>query len=243
MEFERQYNELKTHFKSKGFKTALQRLETIKNNPVSLLKLYNEYFRNPNTRKDLYMMREDKFRSVIKKYLLEVIKEEEFGETIGAFESIPTDDSIILEKFPPLREALFQLMGKDYKAFIKDVKYVAPKPSTFQIDMGDEEFNLIWVNKKVGFTCEVQGKNYFLNNLSEKQQAVKAVNSLLRIGSETPEEAEAVQGKESPNDISPSEIGGDSNFGTPISGDEFKEIPNEEPENTDIEVLDGEDEK
>jgi hypothetical protein len=82
-------------------------------------------------------------------------------------------------------------MGRDYKAFIEDIKYVAPKPTTFQIDIGNEYFNLMWAGDKMGFVCEVQGKKYYIIYNSEKQQAIKAINRLFRLGATTPEEAEA----------------------------------------------------
>ena len=245
MEFEQQYNKLKDHFNSRDFIKQAEKLEAIKDNPVKLLKLYNAYFRNPYKRTDLYMREERKVRKSVRKYINEIIKEKEFGEELGGFEEVPTGENMILEKFPPLREALYQLMGKDYKAFVKDIRYIAPKPSTFQIDMGDEEFNLMWVNKEVGFTCEVAGRNYFLNTITDKQQAIKAVNSLLRVGTEIPEETPIEPGEE-PSDINPSElgsggsVGAGGDFGEPIDN-EFKEVPEGEPENTDIEVVDDDD--
>lgn len=138
---------------------------------------------------------EQKFRQSVKQYIKQLIKEQ--NESIGLSE-MPTDDEQILGKFPKLKEALISLMGRDYKAFIEDIKYVAPKPTTFQIDIGDEYFNLMWAGEKMGFVCEVQGKKYYLTYTSEKQQAIKAINRLLRLGATTPEEAEAEQGEMTP---------------------------------------------
>ena len=219
--FQRHYDELKKHFTDKGFDSALTKLEKLKDNDVKLLKLYNSYFRNPYEREDLFM-KEGKIKDTLRRYLKEILAEEkEFGTTIGALESMPTDDDMILNKFPQVKEALAMLMGQDYKAFVKDIRYIAPKPTTFQIDLGDEEFNLMWVGAKTGFVAEVEGKNYFLNSLSEKQNAIKSVNRLLRVGTSAPEvkapeefgeemgEESALSLSKGPRDVAPSDISPD----------------------------------
>jgi len=154
---------------------------------------------------------EQKLRQAVRQYIKQLITEQE--EEIGGLEQMPTDDDEILSKFPKLKGALSSLMGKDYKAFIQDIKYVAPKPTTFQIDIGDEHFNLMWAGDRMGFVCEVQGKKYYLTYLSEKQQAIKAINRLLRLGATTPEEAEAEEGGDeiegvTPGEEAPGEVGG-----------------------------------
>jgi hypothetical protein len=132
---------------------------------------------------------EQKLRQAVRQYVKHLIKEQ--TESVGGFSEMPTDDDQILSKFPKLKDALVSLMGRDYKAFIEDIKYVAPKPTTFQIDIGNEYFNLMWVGDKMGFVCEVQGKKYYIVYNSEKQQAIKAINRLFRLGATTPEEAKA----------------------------------------------------
>tara|TARA_B100000902_G_C26886408_1_gene705147 strand:- start:106 stop:660 length:555 start_codon:yes stop_codon:yes gene_type:complete len=144
---------------------------------------------------------EQKLRQAVRQYINQLITEQEeeieVEDEIGGLEQMPTDDDEILSKFPKLKEALKSLMGKDYKAFISDIKYVAPKPTTFQIDLGDEHFNLMWAGNKMGFVCEVQGKKYYLTYLNEKQQAIKAINRLLRLGATSPDESEAEEGNTS----------------------------------------------
>jgi hypothetical protein len=174
------YDKLKKHFTEKGFQKSLTKLEDIKYNTVSLIKVYNSYFRDPYQREDLYMMRESKIRSYINKCIT-ILQEEIKSDEIGSLESMPTDDDVMIQRFPQLKEALKELLSKDYKAFISDIKYIAPKPTTFQIVVSDENFNLIWGGK--AFICEVQGKKYFLMYDDEKIQAIKAINRLLRLGS------------------------------------------------------------
>ena len=71
----------------------------------------------------------------------------------------------------------------------------------------------MWAGNEMGFVCEVGGKKYYLVYLSEKQQAIKAINRLLRIGTTPPEEAEAEEGEDeiegvTPGEEAPGEIGG-----------------------------------
>ena len=160
---------------------------------------------------------EQKLRQAIKQYIGKLITEQEEeieveDEGIG-LETMPTDDDEMLARFPKLKNTLIDLLSKDYKSFIKDIKYVAGKPTTFQIDLGDEHFNLMWAGNKMGFVCEVQGKKYYLVYLNEKEQAIKAINRLLRLGATTPDESEAEEGGDeiggiTPGEESPGELGG-----------------------------------
>ena len=154
---------------------------------------------------------EQKLRQAIKQYIGKLITEQE--DEFRGMDEMPSDDSEMISRFPKLKDALMSLMGNDYQVFISDIKYVAPKPTTFQIDLGDEHFNLMWAGNKMGFVCEVQGKKYYLVYLSEKQQAIKAINRLLRIGTTPPEETEAEEGGDeiggiTPGEESPGELGG-----------------------------------
>jgi hypothetical protein len=160
---------------------------------------------------------EQKLRQAIKQYIGKLITEQEEeieveDEGIG-LETMPTDDDEMLARFPKLKNTLIGLLSKDYKSFIKDIKYVAGKPTTFQIDLGAEHFNLMWAGNKMGFVCEVQGKKYYLVYLNEKEQAIKAINRLLRLGATTPDESEAEEGGDeiggiTPGEESPGELGG-----------------------------------
>ncbi len=171
---------------------------------------------------------EQKLRQAIKQYIGKLITEQEEeieveDEGIG-LETMPTDDDEMLARFPKLKNTLIDLLSKDYKSFIKDIKYVAGKPTTFQIDLGDEHFNLMWAGNKMGFVCEVQGKKYYLVYLNEKEQAIKAINRLLRLGATTPDESEAEEGGDeiggiTPGEESPGELGGGDEGG--VSPDEI----------------------
>ena len=161
---------------------------------------------------------EQKLRQAVRQYIKQLITEQEEeieveDEGIG-LETMPTDDDEILARFPKLKNTLIDLLSKDYKSFVKDIKYVAGKPTTFEINMGEnEKFYLMWAGNKMGFVCEVGGKKYYLIYLSEKQQAIKAINRLLRLGTTPPKEAEAEEGGDeiggvTPGEEAPGEVGG-----------------------------------
>lgn len=197
MEFKDQYEKLISLFKSKGWQTSIDKLEPIKNDPVKLLKVYNAYFRNP-----IYDLKhggsgnlnESKIRKFISKQLILLLKEAGFdmpdlGSESNSTSSLLSEKEILLQKFPQLREALVSVMGVDFNKFIEDIKYVAPKPSTFKVVMnGDESFNLFWTGAKIGWVAEVAAKKYHLIYQNETQQAIKAINRLLRIGSSSEDE-------------------------------------------------------
>jgi len=194
-----------------------------KNYKTGLIKAKNTYNKWLKDNKD--NMQENKFRGVVRNYIKQLITEQE--EEFKGMEEMPSDDSEMISRFPKLKDALLSLMGKDYQAFISDIKYIAPKPTTFQIDLGDENFNLMWAGNKMGFVCEVQGKKYYLVYLNEKEQAIKAINRLLRLGATTPEESENEEGDGEIGGVTPGE---EESFSPPPpedSGDEGGVSPDE----------------
>lgn len=136
---------------------------------------------------------------------------------------LPTGTEEILAKFPTLRKNLENLFTDDYNTFVKEIKYIAPKPTTFTVVLAnDQEFYLKWMGK--GFEAQVGGKKYYLERVHEFQQALDKLNELLKhapVGGEQPAE-------ESPEDM----FGGETETGTaePALGAE------ETPEPTEPEV-------
>jgi len=105
---------------------------------------------------------------------IEVLQEEE-----GAVLETSSDE--ILGKFPTVKKAIVSLFTKEYPEFVKNIRWVAPKPSTFAIDLANgQSFNLKWMGK--GFQAQVEGKKYYLNDLSDYQQALDKINDILKTG-------------------------------------------------------------
>tara|TARA_R110000803_G_scaffold61661_2_gene121630 strand:+ start:178 stop:618 length:441 start_codon:yes stop_codon:yes gene_type:complete len=95
-----------------------------------------------------------------------------------------------LTKFPELKDVIVDLLGHDYAKFIEGIDWVAPKPTTFRINLlNGESFYLVYTQRT--WIAEVEGKKYYLLNLNEEQNATNAIARMLRYGA-TSEETEAV---------------------------------------------------
>jgi hypothetical protein len=100
-----------------------------------------------------------------------------------------------LTKFPELKAVIVDLLTADYGKFIDSIDWVAPKPTTFRINLlNGESFYLIW-NKR-SWVAEVEGKRYYLLNLPEEGMATKSIARMLRYGIKVEEEGVDVEGAE-----------------------------------------------
>lgn len=116
----------------------------------------------------------------IKKSVAKRLLREAFYEVL-AEQELKTSSREILGKFPTLKRQLIALFTEEYDEFIGDIKWVAPKPSTFQIILSNNEmFFLKWNGK--AFDAEISGKNYSLNYVADFQQAMDKLTELFKNG-------------------------------------------------------------
>ena len=100
-----------------------------------------------------------------------------------------------LTKFPELKSVIVDLLTADYGKFIDSIDWVAPKPTTFRINLlNGESFYLIW-NKR-SWIAEIAGRKYYLLNLPEEEMATKSIARMLRYGIKVEEEGVDVEGAE-----------------------------------------------
>ena len=101
-----------------------------------------------------------------------------------------------LTKFPELKTVIVDLLTADFDSFLASIDWVAPRPTTFRINLKNgEEFYLIY-NKR-SWIAQVEGKKYYLLNLPEEERAAEAISRILRYGSKTEEgEGADVEGAE-----------------------------------------------
>ncbi len=86
-----------------------------------------------------------------------------------------------LTKFPELKEVILSLLTSDFNNFLSSIDWVAPRPTTFRINLrNDENFYLIWMGRS--WIAQVEGKKYYLLNLPEEERAVEAIARILRYG-------------------------------------------------------------
>ena len=86
-----------------------------------------------------------------------------------------------VQAYPKLHDALVELMTNAYEIFVVDVEWVAPKPTTFRIQLANGEYFFL-TNTDRTWIATVEGKKFYLLNLNEKQDAINAIARVLRYG-------------------------------------------------------------
>ena len=95
------------------------------------------------------------------------------------------DDAVLaydeLVKFPALKDIIVDLMTDQFHSFLESVDWVAPRPTTFRINLlNGQNFLLMFTDRS--WIAQVQGKKYYLLNLDEEERCALAINRLLRVG-------------------------------------------------------------
>jgi len=93
-----------------------------------------------------------------------------------------------LTKFPELKAVIVDLLTHEFDAFLSSIDWVAPKPTTFRINLkNDQDFYLIY--SRTSWIAQVEGKKYYLLNLPEEERACEAIARILRYGVKADTEA------------------------------------------------------
>jgi hypothetical protein len=99
-----------------------------------------------------------------------------------------TDDAALaydeLVKFPELKAVIVNLMTTDFDKFLESVDWVAPRPSTFRVNLLNGENFVLFYDPR-SWIAQVEGKKYYLLNLDEEEMASKAVSRILTYGGKT----------------------------------------------------------
>ena len=108
-------------------------------------------------------------------------------------EKAKTDDAALaydeLVKFPALKDIIVDLLTDQFDSFIESVDWVAPRPTTFRVNLlNGQNFLLMFTERS--WIAQVQGKKYYLLNLDEEERCALAINRLLRVGPEAGAEME-----------------------------------------------------
>jgi hypothetical protein len=124
-------------------------------------------------------------------------------ETLTGKEEITLDAPKfpVLAKFPELKDIIIDLLTDQYEIFVIDIQWVAPRPTTFRIILGNgEPFMLTYTPRS--WIAQVEGKKYYLLNLSEEEQAAQAIARMLAYGiaEEKPEAGAEVETEEIPTE-------------------------------------------
>ena len=93
-------------------------------------------------------------------------------------------------KFPELKKVIVDLLTYEFDNFVASIDWVAPKPTTFRINLKND-FNFYLIYTKTSWIAQVEGKKYYLLNLPEEERAIEAIARILRYGAPGSADAEA----------------------------------------------------
>ena len=153
-----------------------------------------------------------RYLKLVNESLLDQVNEQEpepeEAPDTDAPETTVLEDSTdkILAKFPTLRNALVKLQTEDFKDFVESIDWVSPRPTSFRVNLKNgQDFILKWMGE--GFQAQIMGKRYFLNNISDYQQALDKLEVLYRQAPmKAPGSEEGGEGADS--DFGSADIGG-----------------------------------
>ena len=110
--------------------------------------------------------------------------------TVTPEEAVQYDE---LTKFPELKKVIVDLLTPEYDSFLASIDWVAPRPSTFRINLQNGQ-NFYLIYGKRSWIAQVEGKKYYLLNLPEEERAAQSIANLLRYGAKVEEGAAAEGG-------------------------------------------------
>ena len=131
-------------------------------------------------------------RKELQNRLKVLIKQVYSNQTITPEEAVQYDE---LTKFPELKAVIVDLLTPEYDSFLASIDWVAPRPTTFRINLKNGQ-NFYLIYGKRSWIAQVEGKKYYLLNLPEEERAAQSIANILRYGAKT-EEGETGAGVES----------------------------------------------
>lgn len=130
--------------------------------------------------------------------------------TVTPEEAVQYDE---LTKFPELKKVIVDLLTPEYDSFVASIDWVAPRPSTFRINLQNGQMFYLIYGKR-SWIAQVEGKKYYLLNLPEEERAAMSIANLLRYGakaepgsegSEAADVGAELPGTETPEETPPAE--------------------------------------
>jgi hypothetical protein len=123
----------------------------------------------------------EKIKSLVKQVYQGSAKSTEIDIDKSSTISLDSTRFPVLVKFPSLRDAIVKLLTDQYDLFLKEIEWVAPRPTTFRIVLANDQiFYLIYTDRT--WICKVEGKKYYLLNLSEEQNCIESIARILSYG-------------------------------------------------------------
>lgn len=142
-------------------------------------------------------------RNELKNKLKVLVKQVYSNRTVTPEEAVQYDE---LTKFPELKKVIVDLLTPEYDSFLASIDWVAPRPSTFRINLKNgQNFYLIYGQRS--WIAQVEGKKYYLLNLPEEERAAQSIANILRYGvkDENAETGAGIESLETPTETPPAE--------------------------------------
>jgi len=144
----------------------------------------------------------DKIKDIVKKVYSNTAKSTEVDIDNPSMVSLDNERFPVLAKFPTLKETIIKLLTDQYDLFLKDIEWVAPRPTTFRIILGnDQTFYLIYTDRS--WIAKIEGKKYYLLNLNEEQNCIEAIARILSYGAKPTPEKETTPEASAPESPAP----------------------------------------
>jgi len=87
----------------------------------------------------------------------------------------------LIYRFPGLKKVVEDLMSPSFGRFVSGVNIVAPKPTTFKVDLvNGQDFTVKYLGSKK-WSVKVAGKKYNCQNLGETERASQSIADLLEL--------------------------------------------------------------
>jgi hypothetical protein len=95
----------------------------------------------------------------------------------------------LVYRFPGLKKVMEDLMSPAFGRYASNISIVAPKPTTFKVELiNGQDFSIYYLGNNK-FTAKIAGKKYHPDNIGESERASQAIVDLLELNY-APKEAE-----------------------------------------------------
>ena len=150
-------------------------------------------------------MTKSELRDKIKSIALQKLKPGSIDLDKGNDVSLDELKFPVLGKFPELKKVIVDLLTQQYEIFLTDIQWVAPRPTTFRIVLGNGE-NFILIYTERSWIAKIEGKKFYLLNLSEEEQAAQSLSRILSYGLKEAEASPDELSGEEPAEVKPEDI-------------------------------------
>jgi hypothetical protein len=87
----------------------------------------------------------------------------------------------LVYRFPGLKDVMNNLMSPAFGRYVNSINVVAPKPTTFNVQLNNsQDFNIVYIGKGK-FSVKIAGKKYNPHNLGELERASQGISELLQL--------------------------------------------------------------